>query len=73
MEQGEQTCKRFFSLQIHMHGDDYTQSLQECFPARILPEEYGGETVSIEQLSQEWTDFIMESANYLQSISLLAK
>ncbi|KAJ6664001.1 hypothetical protein lerEdw1_008955 [Lerista edwardsae] len=58
---------------IHMHGDDYTQSLQECFPARILPEEYGGEIVSMEQLSQEWTDFIMESASYLQSISLIVK
>ncbi|XP_066481984.1 alpha-tocopherol transfer protein [Tiliqua scincoides] len=57
---------------IHMHGDDYTQSLQECFPASILPEEYGGKTVSMEQLSQEWTDFIMESASYLLSISLLA-
>lgn len=55
-----------------MHGCCYDESLQRHFPARILPVEYGGEADSIEKLSQEWTDFIMESADYLQSISLLA-
>ncbi|XP_054840645.1 alpha-tocopherol transfer protein isoform X2 [Eublepharis macularius] len=53
---------------IHMHGSNYVQTLQEHFP-RILPNEYGGEAVSMEVLSQEWTDFIKESASYLQSIS----
>ncbi|KAH0617675.1 hypothetical protein JD844_016154 [Phrynosoma platyrhinos] len=56
---------------IHMHGCNYSQSLQQHFPASILPKEYCGEAVSIEELSKEWTDFIMESASYLQSISLL--
>lgn len=54
-----------------MHGSNYTQSLLHHFPASILPQEYGGEEVSMEDLSQEWTDFIMESADYLQSISLV--
>ncbi|XP_077208420.1 alpha-tocopherol transfer protein [Paroedura picta] len=53
---------------VHMHGSNYLQTLQQHFP-RILPSEYGGEAVSMEELSQEWTDFITESAGYLQSIS----
>ncbi|XP_062986851.1 alpha-tocopherol transfer protein [Elgaria multicarinata webbii] len=56
---------------IHMHGDSYAQSLQQHFPANILPEEYCGEAVSMEELSKEWTEYIMESASYLRSISLL--
>ncbi|XP_024067252.1 alpha-tocopherol transfer protein [Terrapene carolina triunguis] len=56
---------------VYMHGSNYIQSLTQHFPASILPQEYGGEDVSIEDLSQEWTNFIMESADYLQSISLV--
>ncbi|XP_044280408.1 alpha-tocopherol transfer protein [Varanus komodoensis] len=56
---------------IYMHGNNYTQSLQQHFPADILPEEYCGKAVSIEELCREWTDFITESADYLQSISLM--
>lgn len=55
-----------------MHGNNYSQSLAEHFPVSILPQEYGGEEVSIEELAKEWTDFIMASADYLQSISLVA-
>ncbi|KFU88051.1 Alpha-tocopherol transfer protein, partial [Chaetura pelagica] len=57
---------------VHMHGSNYMQSLTEHFPVSILPQEYGGEEVSIEELAKEWTDFIMASADYLQSISLVA-
>ncbi|XP_005042226.1 PREDICTED: alpha-tocopherol transfer protein [Ficedula albicollis] len=57
---------------VYMHGSNYLQSLTEHFPATILPQEYGGEEVSIEELAKEWTDFIMESSDYLQSISLVA-
>ncbi|XP_048364417.1 alpha-tocopherol transfer protein [Sphaerodactylus townsendi] len=53
---------------IHMHGCSYLQTLQQHFP-RILPKEYGGEAVPMEDLSQEWADFVIESASYLQSIS----
>ncbi|XP_033011191.1 alpha-tocopherol transfer protein [Lacerta agilis] len=55
---------------IHMHGNNYVHTLQQHFPASILPKEYGGEAVSIETLSQEWTNFVMESESYLQSITL---
>ncbi|XP_019374594.1 PREDICTED: alpha-tocopherol transfer protein [Gavialis gangeticus] len=58
---------------VHMHGSNYIQSLTQHFPASILPQEYGGEEVSIEDLAQEWTDFIMESTEYLQSISLVSR
>ncbi|XP_030409028.1 alpha-tocopherol transfer protein isoform X2 [Gopherus evgoodei] len=58
-------------LTVYMHGSNYIQSLTQHFPASILPQEYGGKDVSIEDLSQEWTDFIMASADYLQSISLV--
>ncbi|XP_056338754.1 alpha-tocopherol transfer protein, partial [Oenanthe melanoleuca] len=57
---------------VYMHGSNYLQSLTEHFPASILPQEYGGEEVSIEELAKEWTDFIMASSDYLQSISLVA-
>lgn len=60
--------KHFFSWQVHMHGSNYLQTLQQHFP-KILPSEYGGEADSMEELSREWTDFITESAGYLQSIS----
>ncbi|KAF7246191.1 Alpha-tocopherol transfer protein [Varanus komodoensis] len=59
------------AFEIYMHGNNYTQSLQQHFPADILPEEYCGKAVSIEELCREWTDFITESADYLQSISLM--
>ncbi|XP_009330386.1 PREDICTED: alpha-tocopherol transfer protein [Pygoscelis adeliae] len=58
---------------VHMHGNNYMQSLTEHFPISILPQEYGGEEVSIEELAKEWTDFIMASADYLQSISVVAQ
>nr|XP_025961875.1 alpha-tocopherol transfer protein [Dromaius novaehollandiae] len=58
---------------VYMHGNNYMQSLTEHFPVSILPQEYGGEEVSIEVLAEEWTNFIMSSADYLQSISLVAQ
>ncbi|XP_063249433.1 alpha-tocopherol transfer protein isoform X1 [Prinia subflava] len=57
---------------VYMHGSNYLQSLTEHFPASILPQEYGGEEVSFEELAKEWTDFIMASSDYLESISLVA-
>lgn len=55
-----------------MHRNNYSRSVAEHFPVSILPQEYGGEEVSIDELAKEWTDFIMTSADYLQSISLVA-
>ncbi|XP_023364309.1 alpha-tocopherol transfer protein isoform X2 [Otolemur garnettii] len=53
---------------IHMHGDNYKQSLLQHFP-NILPVEYGGEEFSMDDICQEWTNFIMKSEDYLSSIS----
>uniref|UniRef100_A0A8C9P8I6 Alpha tocopherol transfer protein n=1 Tax=Spermophilus dauricus TaxID=99837 RepID=A0A8C9P8I6_SPEDA len=53
---------------IHMHGNNYKQSLLQYFPD-ILPLEYGGEEISMEDICQEWTNFIMKSEDYLSSIS----
>ncbi|XP_019487113.1 PREDICTED: alpha-tocopherol transfer protein [Hipposideros armiger] len=53
---------------IHMHGINYKQSLLQHFPD-ILPLEYGGEEFSMEDICQEWRNFIMKSENYLSSIS----
>ncbi|XP_062936165.1 alpha-tocopherol transfer protein isoform X2 [Cynocephalus volans] len=53
---------------IHMHGSNYKQSLLQHFPD-ILPLEYGGEEFSMENICQEWTNFIMKSEDYLSSIS----
>ncbi|XP_057163975.1 alpha-tocopherol transfer protein isoform X4 [Ursus arctos] len=53
---------------IHMHGNNYKQSLLQHFPD-ILPLEYGGTEFSMEDICQEWTNFIMKSENYLSSIS----
>ncbi|XP_067146121.1 alpha-tocopherol transfer protein [Apteryx mantelli] len=58
---------------VYMHGNNYMQSLTEHFPVSILPQEYGGEEVSIDVLAEEWTNFIMASADYLRSISLVAQ
>nr|XP_045363087.1 alpha-tocopherol transfer protein [Camelus bactrianus] len=57
---------------IHMHGTNYKQSLLQHFP-NILPLEYGGEEFSMEDICQEWTNFIMKSENYLSSISQTIK
>ncbi|KAL0599336.1 Alpha-tocopherol transfer protein [Plecturocebus cupreus] len=53
---------------IHMHGNNYKQNLLQHFPD-ILPLEYGGEEFSMEDICQEWTNFIMKSEDYLSSIS----
>ncbi|KGL82031.1 Alpha-tocopherol transfer protein, partial [Tinamus guttatus] len=58
---------------VHMHGNNYMESLTEHFPVSILPQEYGGEEASMEVLAEDWTNFIMASAEYLQSISLASQ
>ncbi|XP_063155403.1 alpha-tocopherol transfer protein [Candoia aspera] len=55
---------------IHLHGNNSAHGLQKYMPASILPKEYYGEAGSAEELSKEWTDFVMESADYLQSLSV---
>ncbi|XP_036120168.1 alpha-tocopherol transfer protein [Molossus molossus] len=53
---------------IHLHGTNYKQSLHQHFPD-ILPLEYGGEEFSMEDICQEWTNFVIKSEDYLSSIS----
>uniref|UniRef100_A0A4W4EYJ0 CRAL/TRIO N-terminal domain-containing protein n=1 Tax=Electrophorus electricus TaxID=8005 RepID=A0A4W4EYJ0_ELEEL len=55
---------------IHFHGSSYMTSLSEHFPKAILPPEYGGTGLSMEEVCQEWTENIMQSENYLQSLSV---
>ncbi|KAM3841841.1 alpha-tocopherol transfer protein [Vipera latastei] len=57
---------------IHLHGNNFAQGLQKHFPASLLPEEYNGEAGPFEEFSKELIDFLMESTDYLQSISLPA-
>ncbi|XP_006634070.1 alpha-tocopherol transfer protein isoform X1 [Lepisosteus oculatus] len=55
---------------IHMHGSAYVQSLCEQFPVSILPPEYGGTGPAMEELCQEWTDFILQSEDWLHKLSI---
>ncbi|KAL7849326.1 hypothetical protein SRHO_G00209490 [Serrasalmus rhombeus] len=55
---------------IHFHGSSYTASLFEHFPKAIFPPEYGGTGPSMAEVCEEWTDFIMQSEEYLQKISV---
>ncbi|XP_050950810.1 alpha-tocopherol transfer protein [Labeo rohita] len=55
---------------IHMHGSSYARSLSDCFPEAILPLEYGGTGPSINEVCQDWTEFIMQSEDYLHRLSL---
>ncbi|XP_058031479.1 alpha-tocopherol transfer protein [Ahaetulla prasina] len=57
---------------IHLHGNNFAYGLQKHFPVSLLPEEYNGEAGTFEEFSKDLTDFLMESTDYLQSISLLA-
>ncbi|XP_066518477.1 alpha-tocopherol transfer protein [Hoplias malabaricus] len=54
---------------IHFHGSSYMMSLFEHFPKEIFPPEYGGTGPSLVQVCEEWTDFIMKSEDYLQTLS----
>ncbi|XP_067219040.1 alpha-tocopherol transfer protein isoform X2 [Chanodichthys erythropterus] len=55
---------------IHMHGCSYVRSLSSYFPKAILPPIYGGTGPSIDEVCQEWTEFIMQSEDYLYRLSI---
>ncbi|XP_066576468.1 alpha-tocopherol transfer protein isoform X2 [Amia ocellicauda] len=57
-------------LTIHMHGSTYAQSLCQQFPESILPPEYGGTGPTVEEVCQEWTDFILQSEDQLHKLSI---
>ncbi|XP_073705378.1 alpha-tocopherol transfer protein [Garra rufa] len=55
---------------VQMHGSSYAQSLCDYFPNAILPPEYGGTGPSINEVCQDWTEYIMQSEDYLHRLSL---
>ncbi|XP_056096920.1 alpha-tocopherol transfer protein [Rhinichthys klamathensis goyatoka] len=55
---------------IHMHGCSYVRSLCSYFPKAILPPVYGGTGPGIDEVCQEWTEFIMQSEDYLYRLSI---
>ncbi|XP_033855033.1 alpha-tocopherol transfer protein isoform X2 [Acipenser ruthenus] len=57
-------------LTIHLHGSTYEQTLCQHFPANILPPEYGGQGPTMEELCQEWMEFILQSEDQLHKLSI---
>ncbi|XP_016395152.1 alpha-tocopherol transfer protein-like isoform X2 [Sinocyclocheilus rhinocerous] len=55
---------------IHMHGSSYARSLSNFFPKAILPPEYGGTGPSINEVCHDWTEYIMQSEDYLHRLSI---
>ncbi|XP_051553055.1 alpha-tocopherol transfer protein-like isoform X2 [Myxocyprinus asiaticus] len=55
---------------VHMHGSSYVQSLCDYFPKAILPPQYGGTGPSIDEVCQEWTEYIMQSEDLLHKLSI---
>uniref|UniRef100_A0A8C1WI55 Alpha-tocopherol transfer protein n=1 Tax=Cyprinus carpio TaxID=7962 RepID=A0A8C1WI55_CYPCA len=55
---------------IHMHGSSYARSLSDFIPKAVLPPEYGGTGPSINEVCQDWTEYIMQSEDYLHSLSI---
>lgn len=53
-----------------MHGCSYVRSLCSYFPKAILPPVYGGTGPGIDEVCQEWTEFIMQSEDYLYRLSI---
>ncbi|XP_029447242.1 alpha-tocopherol transfer protein isoform X2 [Rhinatrema bivittatum] len=58
---------------VHMHGSNYVPSFHQHFQKSILPPEYGGTGSSMDELCQEWMDFIMKSEDYLLNLSLVTQ
>ncbi|KAM8966872.1 alpha-tocopherol transfer protein [Pelodytes ibericus] len=54
---------------VHLHGCNYIPTLHNHFSEDILPPEYGGTGPAMSELSEEWTDYIMNCEDYLLSIS----
>lgn len=57
------------SLQIHMHGADFQDSLSDFFSPPVLPPEYGGEGPGIEDACQDWTNRLLQSEAVLEQIA----
>lgn len=64
-----QQCSSSPSLQIHLHGADFQESLGNFFSPPVLPREYGGEGPGIEEACQDWTHQLLQSEAVLQQIA----
>ncbi|XP_058268964.1 alpha-tocopherol transfer protein [Hemibagrus wyckioides] len=53
---------------IHFHSSFYTTSLTHFFPASILPLDLGGSGPSVDELCEEWTQYILQAEDYLQGL-----
>ncbi len=53
-----------------MHGSSYVQSLSDFFPKAILPPEYGGTGPRLNEVCCDWTEYIMQSEDYLYRLSI---
>lgn len=58
----------FPQLQIHLHGADFQDTLSDFFSLPVLPPEYGGEGLGIDEACQDWTNQLLQSENLLQQI-----
>ncbi|KAF7223100.1 alpha-tocopherol transfer protein [Nothobranchius furzeri] len=54
---------------VHMHGTDFHNSLSDFFLPRVLPPEYGGEGLGIEEACQDWTHRLLQSEDILKRIA----
>nr|WOJ45602.1 alpha tocopherol transfer protein [Cynoglossus semilaevis] len=55
---------------IHMHGADFHDTLSDFFSPDVLPPEYGGEGLGIEEACGHWTNHLLQSERLLQQISV---
>lgn len=56
-------------LQIHLHGPDFQDTLSDFFSAAVLPLEYSGEGLSVEEACQDWTYELLRAESLLLQIA----
>ncbi|XP_038158949.1 alpha-tocopherol transfer protein isoform X1 [Cyprinodon tularosa] len=54
---------------VHMHGTDFHHTLSDFFSPDVLPPEYGGRGLEIEEVCQAWTEELLQSENLLKQIA----
>uniref|UniRef100_A0A3P9P4E4 Tocopherol (alpha) transfer protein n=1 Tax=Poecilia reticulata TaxID=8081 RepID=A0A3P9P4E4_POERE len=57
---------------VHMHGTDFHRTLSDFFSPDVLPPEYGGEGLGIEEVCQAWTQELFQSESLLKQIMLMS-
>ncbi|XP_041848578.1 alpha-tocopherol transfer protein [Melanotaenia boesemani] len=54
---------------VHMHGSAFHHTLSDFFSPHVLPPEYGGEGLGIEEACRDWTNQLLESEDLLKQIA----